>query len=108
MPDLSLPKVNLNISTPAPIIGTNGVVYKPGQFTTLTNPGLKNPYQQKPFGKTDTSLIKPKEIKMDRPKADLSEKTPENKSIDMKTVYMFAGAILLVGALILINKTNEK
>ena len=108
MPDLSLPKVNLNISTPAPIIGSNGVVYKPGQFTTLKNPGLANPYLQKPTGKTDTSLKKPSEMKLDRPKTDLSEPAPENKSVDMKNIYIVAGAIFVIGALILINQNSEK
>lgn len=107
LPNLSLPKIDLSISTPAPIIGSNGIIYKPGQYTTLTNPGLVNPYLKKPSGKTDMSLTKPSEIKLDRTKSEPNPTTPESKSINKKTMYIAVGVIVVIGAIILLNNSNE-
>lgn len=107
MPDLSLPKYNLNISTPAPIIGSNGITYQPGKYTKLTNPDLGNPFQKNPFGKVDTSLKKPSEMKMDRPKSDTSKTDLEPKKISKKAIYIGIGVVVAFAALILMNRANE-
>lgn len=96
----------LSINTPAPIIGTSGITYKPGKYTTLSNPGLANPYQKKPFGKTDTSLKKPSEMKMDRPKSEISSDSQSNK-MSNTTKYIIVGIVALVGLALLIG-INEK
>lgn len=104
-PTLSLGST-LSINTPAPIIGTSGITYKPGKYTTLSNPDLANPFQRKPFGKTDTSLKKPSEMKMDRPKSETSSDSESNK-MSKTTKYIIVGVVALVG-LALIIKMNEK
>ena len=105
MPDLSLPQYNLNINTPAPIIGTSGIVYKPGKFTTLTNPGLPNPYMN---SKPDLSLKKPSELKLDKPKSTTSETTPTPTKLNQKTIYIIVGVAAFLGVIILLNRNNEK
>ena len=104
-PTLSLGST-LSINTPAPIIGTNGVTYKPGQFTTLTNPGLANPYLQKPTGKVDTNLKKPSEMKLDRTKSDSTLTTPESRKLSKTTKYVIVGLIAIVGIALLMNSQD--
>jgi hypothetical protein len=96
----------LSINTPAPIIGTSGITYKPGKYTTLRTPDLANPYSRNPSGKTDMSLKKPAEMKMDRPK---SEKADENQS-NTKTknsTYIIVGVVALIGIALLLRTNNE-
>jgi hypothetical protein len=99
-PTLSLGST-LSINTPAPIIGTSGITYKPGKYTTLSNPGLANPYQRKPFGKTDTSLKKPSEMRMDRPKPLIPD--AESDKMSKTTKYIIVGVVALVGIALLLK-----
>jgi hypothetical protein len=100
-PTLSLGST-LSISTPAPIIGTTGITYQPGKFTTLTNPDLGNPYRNR---KPDLSLKKPSELKLDRPKSTPAE--DESSVTKKKTIYIVVGVAALIGVIILLNRNNE-
>jgi len=104
-PTLSLGST-LSINTPAPIIGTNGISYKPGKYTTLTNPDLGNPFRKNPSGKTDMSLKKPSEMKMDRKKSETTDQTQSN-TMGKTTTYVIVGILAVVGISLLLRTNNE-